>query len=225
MVDRGQCVNSNTKQTKNGPFTPRQFQFRMDSPPLPSGGRCPVLHNVDAPTPPRSSSSGAQHKVRSYHTHPCVVLVFSLWCYSARSHPFSTPDPRLASLRPSLDDELRCRDYLGHVRRVPTRSTALPAPQRASEAPSPRRRPASANTQGKTQYEGKPEIPSVAAGKPLSYWDYLGVEQLLHQDERSPGLPRTTEHDEALFITVHQVFEVWFKQMLHDLELGLFRGA
>ena len=59
-------------------------------------------------------------------------------------------------------------------------------------------------------------------GKPLSYWDYLGVEQLLHKDERSPGLARTAEHDEALFITVHQVFEVWFKQMLHDLELGVW---
>ena len=45
--------------------------------------------------------------------------------------------------------------------------------------------------------------------------------------------PRTVPHDEHLFILVHQTFELWFKQVLHDLdevmdsaaEVGIGRGA
>jgi tryptophan 2,3-dioxygenase len=29
--------------------------------------------------------------------------------------------------------------------------------------------------------------------------------------------PRSDEHDEMLFIVVHQVYELWFKQLLHEL--------
>lgn len=50
--------------------------------------------------------------------------------------------------------------------------------------------------------------------KPLTYLSYLRLEELLNlQQPRSAG----PEHDEMLFIIVHQVYELWFKQVLHEL--------
>jgi tryptophan 2,3-dioxygenase len=47
----------------------------------------------------------------------------------------------------------------------------------------------------------------------LTYANYLMVDELLAlQQCRSPG----PEHDETLFIVIHQVYELWFKQMLHE---------
>jgi tryptophan 2,3-dioxygenase len=49
----------------------------------------------------------------------------------------------------------------------------------------------------------------------LTYADYLHLEQLLQlQQPRS----RPPEHDEILFIVVHQSYELWFKLQLHELE-------
>src|ERR1051326_5679182 len=49
----------------------------------------------------------------------------------------------------------------------------------------------------------------------LTYSSYLKLPQLLALQE-----PRSNpvEHDELLFITVHQVYELWFKLLLHELE-------
>ena len=50
---------------------------------------------------------------------------------------------------------------------------------------------------------------------PLTYGEYLRVEELLAlQSPRSDG----PEHDETLFIVIHQVYELWFKQVLHELD-------
>jgi tryptophan 2,3-dioxygenase len=50
--------------------------------------------------------------------------------------------------------------------------------------------------------------------KPLTYISYLRLDELLAlQRPRSSG----PEHDEMLFIVVHQVYELWFKQVLHEL--------
>jgi tryptophan 2,3-dioxygenase len=50
---------------------------------------------------------------------------------------------------------------------------------------------------------------------PLTYSSYLRLPELLElQDPRSAP----PEHDEMLFIVVHQVFELWFKQMLHETD-------
>lgn len=47
----------------------------------------------------------------------------------------------------------------------------------------------------------------------LTYGDYLAVEELLAlQRPRSDG----PEHDELLFIVIHQVYELWFRQILHE---------
>lgn len=47
----------------------------------------------------------------------------------------------------------------------------------------------------------------------LTYGSYLKVSELL-----SLQRPKTDHHDELLFIQAHQVYELWFKQMLHELE-------
>jgi tryptophan 2,3-dioxygenase len=46
----------------------------------------------------------------------------------------------------------------------------------------------------------------------LTYSDYLRLPDLLDQRR-----PRSAEHDELLFITVHQACELWFRQILTEL--------
>lgn len=53
----------------------------------------------------------------------------------------------------------------------------------------------------------------------LTYSDYLEVEKLLElQKPRSGQDWQVAEHDEHLFIVIHQVYELWFKQVLHELD-------
>ncbi|MGH2807716.1 MAG: tryptophan 2,3-dioxygenase [Actinomycetota bacterium] len=49
----------------------------------------------------------------------------------------------------------------------------------------------------------------------LSYGSYLKVPELLSLQQLESDPPA---HDELLFITVHQVYELWFKQLLFELE-------
>ena len=44
----------------------------------------------------------------------------------------------------------------------------------------------------------------------LTYGNYLALDELLAAQH-----PRSSEHDELLFIVIHQVYELWFKQLLH----------
>ncbi len=54
--------------------------------------------------------------------------------------------------------------------------------------------------------------------KPLTYASYLRVDELLNlQTPKSAG-PHGPEHDEMLFIVIHQVYELWFKQILHEID-------
>ncbi len=48
-----------------------------------------------------------------------------------------------------------------------------------------------------------------------TYWDYLQLDRLL--DLQRPG---GDDHDEMLFIIIHQSYELWFKQILHELTLA-----
>src|SRR5204862_6054715 len=49
----------------------------------------------------------------------------------------------------------------------------------------------------------------------LTYSSYLHIEELLSlQQPRSPG----PEHDEMLFIVIHQVYELWCEELLHELD-------
>src|SRR6478672_145388 len=50
---------------------------------------------------------------------------------------------------------------------------------------------------------------------PLSYNQYLKVRELL---ELQQTLSEPPSHDELLFIIIHQTYELWFKQILHELD-------
>jgi len=45
-----------------------------------------------------------------------------------------------------------------------------------------------------------------------SYADYLKLDRLLTLQEPGP------DHDEMLFIVIHQTYELWFKEILHELD-------
>jgi tryptophan 2,3-dioxygenase len=49
----------------------------------------------------------------------------------------------------------------------------------------------------------------------VTYGSYLHIDELLTlQKPRSEG----PEHDELLFIVIHQVYELWFKEILHEID-------
>lgn len=52
-------------------------------------------------------------------------------------------------------------------------------------------------------------------GGVLTYGSYLRIPQLL--DQQHPA-SRPEAHDELLFITIHQAYELWFKLLLHELD-------
>jgi tryptophan 2,3-dioxygenase len=57
----------------------------------------------------------------------------------------------------------------------------------------------------------------------VTYGSYLKIDELLSlQQFRSEG----PEHDELLFIVIHQVYELWFKELLHEFDrvMALLRG-
>ena len=61
--------------------------------------------------------------------------------------------------------------------------------------------------------------PNTPPGAPMSseavtYGKYLKIEELLSLQQ-----PRdAVEHDEMLFIVIHQVYELWFKELLHEID-------
>jgi tryptophan 2,3-dioxygenase len=50
---------------------------------------------------------------------------------------------------------------------------------------------------------------------PVTYSSYLKLDELLSLQRPLSDGP---EHDEMLFIIVHQVYELWFKEILHELD-------
>lgn len=50
---------------------------------------------------------------------------------------------------------------------------------------------------------------------PLTYSSYLKLDELLQLQQPLSDGP---EHDETLFIIIHQVYELWFKEVLHELD-------
>src|SRR5579859_422447 len=57
-----------------------------------------------------------------------------------------------------------------------------------------------------------PEPPQPHAHPDLSYGDYLALDQIL-----SAQRPRSGQHDEMLFIVIHQASELWMKLSIHEL--------
>src|ERR1700709_1277054 len=63
--------------------------------------------------------------------------------------------------------------------------------------------------------EGAKEAPQ------LTYGSYLRLPQLLDAQHLESGKDnQSPAHDELLFITIHQVYELWFQQLLDGAEAG-----
>jgi tryptophan 2,3-dioxygenase len=56
--------------------------------------------------------------------------------------------------------------------------------------------------------------PGTGDPAPLTYGSYLRLDDLL-----SCQAPQTDQHDELLFVIIHQVYELWFTQILHEAAL------
>ncbi len=59
---------------------------------------------------------------------------------------------------------------------------------------------------------------------PVTYASYLHLDDLLALQRPREG---ELEHDETLFVIIHQVYELWFKELLHELDylMRLLRDA
>src|SRR5690348_3550978 len=88
-------------------------------------------------------------------------------------------------------------------------SSPITAPRTGSGSACPRSPPASL-TSGP-----RPPLPATwlrtTMSEPVTYSGYLRLDQLLAAQQ-----PRSSEHDEMLFIVIHQIYELWFKQLLHE---------
>jgi tryptophan 2,3-dioxygenase len=62
------------------------------------------------------------------------------------------------------------------------------------------------------------ECPFEQERAPQYYGDYLGIDRLLElQKPLSLREGKLIAHDEMLFIIIHQAYELWFKQILHEI--------
>ncbi len=89
---------------------------------------------------------------------------------------------------------------------------AAPAIKKAAQSDSSFGCPARGTAEGAGPASNNDDARS---GKKLTYSSYLQVPELLRlqHPESSPE-----HHDELLFIIVHQTYELWFKELLHDLD-------
>ncbi|CAN5825491.1 tryptophan 2,3-dioxygenase family protein [soil metagenome] len=63
-------------------------------------------------------------------------------------------------------------------------------------------------------------LPVPETGPRLTYGGYLKVRELLQLQSLRSDPP---QHDETLFIIIHQTYELWFKQQLHELDNVIVR--
>lgn len=59
---------------------------------------------------------------------------------------------------------------------------------------------------------------SMTTRRPATYWDYIRVEDLLALQGGLVHDETKLTNDEVLFVTVHQVFELWFKLILREIK-------
>ncbi|WKZ57679.1 MAG: tryptophan 2,3-dioxygenase family protein [Bdellovibrionota bacterium] len=60
----------------------------------------------------------------------------------------------------------------------------------------------------------------------VTYGEYLKLQQILNAQAPSSAVGGKAAHDEMLFIIVHQAYELWFKEVLHELDsiIEMFAG-
>ena len=56
------------------------------------------------------------------------------------------------------------------------------------------------------------------ANDPLHYSDYLQLDKILQAQDPESDKQNKPAHDEMLFIIMHQICELWFKQLLHEVD-------
>src|SRR5262245_19190147 len=95
---------------------------------------------------------------------------------------------------------------------MPRGCSGTSSPGRGSTSPwSATRRGSSSGSPG-ISHRTRSDTHSQAA---VTYGNYLKVDELLSlQQPRSEG----PEHDEMLLIVIHQVYELWFKELLHEFD-------
>src|ERR1700735_5222706 len=52
----------------------------------------------------------------------------------------------------------------------------------------------------------------------MHYSDYLQLEKILDAQQPESDKAGVPAHDEMLFIVIHQAYELWFKQLLYELD-------
>ena len=52
----------------------------------------------------------------------------------------------------------------------------------------------------------------------VHYINYLALDKVLDAQHPLSGEDREAAHEEMLFIIIHQTYELWFKQILHEIE-------
>jgi tryptophan 2,3-dioxygenase len=124
------------------------------------------------------------------------------------------------ALEPALGDEVAVPGSGPGVPVLPP-----PPPQAHTSAANASSKPNRVNLRIFLEYRhghGKPGVPAAARGEgplvrnqPLTYGSYLRIADLL---ELQHPLSDPAHHDEMLFIVIHQVYELWFKQLLHELD-------
>ena len=93
------------------------------------------------------------------------------------------------------------------LRRAGGGAMSSPLRRRVHRRSSPRR---GARAQARRVLRGSGAMAEPSAA--LTYASYLALDEVLAAQR-----PKTDEHDELLFIVIHQVYELWFKQLLHEL--------
>ena len=128
--------------------------------------------------------------------------------------------PQRRGAATSASDEARQVRLPGPAQEAPAGQQARPSRDSASASggePAPGPEPAEP-APGPESAPG-PETPRDRSfgeeGARLTYSSYLRIPELLSQQVT---LAEPPAHDELLFITVHQVYELWFKQLLFELE-------
>jgi tryptophan 2,3-dioxygenase len=56
------------------------------------------------------------------------------------------------------------------------------------------------------------------AGKAMNYSDYLQLDKILNAQDPESHKKEQPAHDEMLFIVIHQAYELWFKQLHHEVD-------
>ena len=52
----------------------------------------------------------------------------------------------------------------------------------------------------------------------MHYNDYLQLDKILNAQSPESNKRNLPAHDEMLFIVIHQTYELWFKQLHHEID-------